>query len=318
MIRSDPVDSVDRPGRSDQSAPPDQSAPDRSADLVGSAERAARGAARAAGVSLRLLDQIEQMTAAADLLASLWGQSGSEPMTPELLRALAMTGNYVGGAFQADQLVGVAVAFHSMLDYRELHSHIAGVKTGLISRSIGFALKQHQRAWALARDIRVIEWTFDPLVARNAAFNIGKLGAEVERYLPDFYGRMDDAINVGQPSDRLLVRWWLDHPLVVAAAAGQRRMVDPAQAQAFVAVPPDIEALRRSDPAQAGQWRQRVRATLAPALAAGERVVGFDSQRGYALVPPSRPAPAAGRSERSGLSERCDQPTRSERTAFDH
>ncbi|MDR1213902.1 MAG: GNAT family N-acetyltransferase [Propionibacteriaceae bacterium] len=258
------------------------------------ADRVAETAAQAAGVSLRLLDQVEQMAAAADLLASLWGQSGAAPLTPELLRALAMTGNYVGGAFRADELVGVAVAFHSMLDYRELHSHIAGIKTGLISRSIGFALKQHQRAWALARGIRVIEWTFDPLVARNAAFNIGKLGAEVERYLPDFYGRMDDAINVGHPSDRLLVRWRLDDPAVVAAAAGQRRVVDPAQVRAFVAVPPDIEALRRSDPAQARQWRQRVLASLAPALAEGIRVVGFDPRRGYALGGP----PPSGRSDR--------------------
>jgi predicted GNAT superfamily acetyltransferase len=268
--------------------------------LVGSADRAARAAAQAAGVDLRLLERVDQMVAAADLLGGLWGLAGSEPLAPELLRAFAMTGNYVGGAFAGEDLVGVAVAFHSMLDYAELHSHIAGVQAGLISRSIGFALKQHQRAWALERGIGVIEWTFDPLVARNAAFNIGKLGADVERYLPDFYGRMDDAINVGHPSDRLLVRWRLDAPAVVAAAVGRRRPVDWAQASAFVAVPPDIESLRRSDPARARQWRQRVLAGLAPALAEGARVVGFDPQRGYALSAVPEPSTEAGRRSRRG------------------
>ncbi len=60
-------------------------------------------------------------------------------------------------------------------------------------------MKLHQRAWAIARGIPVIEWTFDPLVARNAYFNIRKLGAMPVEYLPNFYGIMGDGIN-GEPT----------------------------------------------------------------------------------------------------------------------
>ena len=38
-------------------------------------------------------------------------------------------------------------------------------------------------------------WTFDPLVSRNARFNLTKLGAHAVEYLPDFYGAMEDGIN---------------------------------------------------------------------------------------------------------------------------
>ena len=68
-------------------------------------------------------------------------------------------------------------------------------------------MKLHQQQWALDRGIEWIVWTFDPLVQRNAWFNIAILGAEVHEYLPYFYGTMTDAINAGDDSDRLLMAW---------------------------------------------------------------------------------------------------------------
>ena len=90
---------------------------------------------------------------------------------------------------------------------------------GLTGRHVGFALKLHQRAWALLRGVSEIAWTFDPLVSRNAYFNLVKLGAQPAEYLPNFYGTMLDTINGDDDSDRLLVRWRLRSPHVVAAAA---------------------------------------------------------------------------------------------------
>ncbi len=46
-----------------------------------------------------------------------------------------------------------------------------------------------------------------------------------------------------------------------------------------VAVPADIESLRRDDPAEARAWRTRVRAELGSALAGGGRIIGFDRDR---------------------------------------
>ena len=77
-------------------------------------------------------------------------------------------------------------------------------------KHVGLALKQHQRRWALGRGIMTIEWTFDPLVRRNAYFNLVKLGARVVGYEPAFYGAMHDAFNDGDDTDRAVVRWNLE------------------------------------------------------------------------------------------------------------
>ena len=71
-------------------------------------------------------------------------------------------------------------------------------------------MKLAQRASCLDRGIGLVRWTFDPLVARNAHLNIGKLGATCDRFHRDYYGEMTDAVNVGDRSDRLVVRWLLD------------------------------------------------------------------------------------------------------------
>ena len=76
-------------------------------------------------------------------------------------------------------------------------------------RAVGTAIKLHQRDWALAHGGTAITWTYDPLVARNAHFNLNRLGARPERYLLDVYGELRDDLNRGDPSDRLLVRWSL-------------------------------------------------------------------------------------------------------------
>ena len=72
------------------------------------------------------------------------------------------------GAFAGTRMVGASAGFFSAPPDPALHSHITGVAPGGQHRGIGFALKLHQRAWALARAVPVIVWTFDPLVARNA------------------------------------------------------------------------------------------------------------------------------------------------------
>jgi predicted GNAT superfamily acetyltransferase len=103
-----------------------------------------------------------------------------------------------------------------------LHSDI----TGVAARGIGagFAIKRRQRAWALARGITTITWTFDQLVRRNAYFNLARLAARATEYMPDFYGEMPDELNAGDPSDRLLLSWDLATPEVAATAAGQPRV----------------------------------------------------------------------------------------------
>src|SRR5215216_6823231 len=190
---------------------------------------AAVAAAAAADVVIHELRSPRELAAAQRLFEEIWrpAEGNPPPMTAELLRALAHAGNYVAGAFSGTRLVGASAGFFTAPPDPELHSHITGVAPGGQHHGIGFALKVHQRAWALARGVRVVAWTFDPLVARNAWFNLARLGALPTAYLEDFYGPMTDAINAGMASDRLLLTWELDAPAVAAACAGQPRQPAP-------------------------------------------------------------------------------------------
>jgi predicted GNAT superfamily acetyltransferase len=254
-------------------------------DPVRSAGSAASAAATAAGVTLRELRKIDEHKDAVALLAGIWGRPENPPIAPEMLRAFSKSGGYIAGAFDADVLVGVTVGFHAAPDLRALHSHIAGISPAVAGRSIGYAMKLHQRAWAIARGIPVIEWTFDPLVARNAYFNIRKLAAMPVEYLTNFYGIMGDGINGEDETDRLLIRWkLLDEEVAGAAVVGRAHPVDPhARGCIRVAVPADIESLRREHPRRAREWRTRVRSELGSALNDGGRIIGFDRTEGYII-----------------------------------
>lgn len=229
------------------------------------------------GIDIRPLDTVDDVFAASAVLAEVWGGDRSG-MPPNLLRALAHSGNYAVGLWQGERMVGASVAFFAAPAARSMHSHITGVLPGLQSHGLGRLLKQHQREWALARDVGHITWTFDPLIARNAHFNLRVLGTRATEYLVDHYGPMDDGVNRGDESDRIMVSWALAAPPVPTP--------EPDRVVAAVAVPRDIAAVRRDSPADAATWRLRVREGLVGHLADGLVVGGFDDDRGYLLVRP--------------------------------
>jgi predicted GNAT superfamily acetyltransferase len=212
------------------------------------------------------------------LMQDVWGMS-APLVTLELLTAIAHSGGYVAAAFDGDRMVGASVGF--LADHhgeRALHSHVTGVVDSMRHAGIGRAIKLHQREWAAERGLAWITWTFDPLVRRNAWFNISILGADVDAYLPSFYGRMTDAINAGDESDRLLMAWDVSAPIPARPRDG--RDVDDAL---LVPTPPDIVELRRSDPSAVSAWRRATREALATALGVGRRVVGFTRDGSYVI-----------------------------------
>ncbi|MFD9939917.1 GNAT family N-acetyltransferase [Nonomuraea sp. NPDC059023] len=231
------------------------------------------------------------------LFDDIWQpEPGNPPVTVELMKVFSHTGGYVAGAYRDGELVGGSVGI--LAAGGTLHSHVTGALPG---QGIGLPLKRHQRDWALARGITKISWTFDPLVRRNARFNLVKLGARPEEYLEDFYGVMVDAINEGDRSDRLLAVWRLDeaaapYPIENATAGVAERdgmpVVGPVEGPVvLVATPRDIETLRRENPEAGKAWRMALREVLGGLMGEGARVVDFTDRGEYVLKLSEREQP---------------------------
>lgn len=292
--------------------PPDarRDAPPRPSDPSGSlaehrdeATATAIAAAERADVTLAEVDDPAAGRELARLFDRVWGRppDAGHLLGHEVITAIARAGGQVTTATRDGVVVAGTVAFlgRDADGTVHLHSHISGVLDEHAGGGIGAALKWHQRAWSLARSIGEVRWTFDPLIARNVGFNLVHLGAQVDGYRRDAYGQVDDARSGGVPTDRVLVRWDLTAPRVVAAAGGRQASPDVAalrRAGAATAldrdddggprvtatdaprrllrVPADVEALRRDDPERARAWTTAVRTTLADPLDAGARVTG--------------------------------------------
>jgi predicted GNAT superfamily acetyltransferase len=240
------------------------------------------------GVEIRTLALASDMEDVVDVFQQVWG-SVTEIVRLEMLMAIAHSGGYVaaaydnsGGPHSSKRIVGASVALLARHDGQPaLHSHVTGILPGVRSSGLGRAMKLHQQRWAEERGIEWIVWTFDPLVRRNAWFNIAVLGAEAHEYLPHFYGTMTDAINAGDDSDRLLVAWNVaTHP--TAVRDGSNLDIDDVER---IATPEDIVALRRTDPGAVRRWRASTRAGLGAALEAGRPVVGFTRDGDYLIGP---------------------------------
>jgi predicted GNAT superfamily acetyltransferase len=270
-------------------------------------------------VVVELAHSEREARVAVDTLAEVWlGPGGQKPLPAELVWVFAHSGNYVAVARADGGAVGAAIGFRGVdAEGPYLHSHIAGVLPGWQGANIGYSLKQHQRSWALRAGLTRITWTFDPLVTRNAYFNVVKLGAEITGYHVDFYGRMDDGVNTGDETDRCVVTWRLASARAGAAASvapapvdigelrrrGAREVLRPDAAGAprpitdesgsagaevrLLRLPVDAVALRRSDPARALEWRLALRDVLVPAFADGYAVVGVTRDSWYVLARPT-------------------------------
>jgi len=276
-------------------------------DAVVAARADATAAAASTGMRIELIDRIDDHARVRALIEEVWSTGATNPpVTADMLAAMRTAGGYVAGAFDAQGLAAACLGFFAPPGERRLHSHIAGALPRTRGTGIGFALKLHQRAWALEHGAETITWTFDPLIRRNAHFNIGKLGAVAGEYLPDLYGSMDDAINRDDITDRLMARWRLLSPGACAASAGRPRLCtvsdvpdaavalradaegrpvlgDADAATVLVAVPADIEAMRAEDPARSAAWRLAIRRTLGALLADGAVVRGFDRAGWYII-----------------------------------
>ena len=149
---------------------------------------------------LRMLYDHRDLEAVCELFADVWHLDPSNaPINAEVLRALVHNDSYLCGAFLGGVMVGGSVGFWGRdRDGWLLHSHITGVRHNAVGGGVGFAMKLHQRDWVLAHDVSRITWTFDPLIRRNAYFNLARLGAVAQEYHEAFYGEIRDPVQSGR------------------------------------------------------------------------------------------------------------------------
>lgn len=276
-----------------------------SAALAADPQAAVEAAAARAGVDVRELVDLQEIQQASQLFDAVWPDPTQTIMPVNLVRALSAAGSYVAGAYLGQELAGAIVGFVGLHDEAVVvHSHILGVLPQARGRSVGHALKLHQRAWCLERDVDIVMWTFDPLVRRNAYFNLCKLGAVGGRYEPNFYGAMNDGINSGDETDRMVAMWRLRSDRVVDALSGSAPPAADGEAAVLLdidtdggpkvldgkgdvlrcRIPEDILALRAGPAALSKRWRTALRDTLGNAIRDGFEATGMDRQGWYTLT----------------------------------
>lgn len=273
-----------------------------------------------APISIRPLTSPADMAQAEALQRIVWPGSETDIVPGHLMLALAHGGGVVLGAFDDERLVGYVMGFlgtdnassERVASARLKHcSHQMGVHPDYRDRGLGLRLKAAQREAVVRQGVRLITWTYDPLLSRNAALNIRRLGGLCRTYIREAYGEMRDGLNVGLPSDRFEVEWWITTARVVSRLEGRRPALDlahflsagaqqlnpttlgadglPRPAEhveptraglALVEIPFDYPEIRRRDLGLAREWRLHARRIFEQAFSDGYLVTDFVSLRG--------------------------------------
>jgi len=189
--------------------------------------------------------------------------------------ALKIEGQVIGAFDNTGKLIGFCLAvpaLHGKDAY--LHSHMLAVLPEYRKHGIGQRLKLEQRRDALARGIRLIEWTFDPFELKNARFNLEKLGAIARRYVPDQYGPSSSPLHLSLPTDRLVAEWWLDSPRVVALANGESFPRNEISQR--ISLPLDLAETGSAHGQPLAQFQLTIRQQFQETFSNGLVVIGFE------------------------------------------
>jgi predicted GNAT superfamily acetyltransferase len=215
--------------------------------------------------TLRILENPDEMTAVEDLQRLVWPGSETDIIPLHLLVTIAHNGGVVIGAFAPTQtgegeaetipesysrLIGFVFGFPGLYftpdGPRPKHcSHELGVHPDFRQQGVGFALKRAQWQMVRHQGLDLITWTYDPLLSQNAFLNIARLGAVCNTYQREVYGEMRDGLNVGLPSDRFQVDWWINSQRVQMRLSRRARL--PLDLANFLAAGAEI-----INPTQAG------------------------------------------------------------------
>jgi len=259
-------------------------------------------------VTLRPFSSSEDYRACVELQRVTWGRDFSDVVPLSILKINQKVGGVAAGAFAADgRLLGFVWGMTGLRDGKPFHwSHMLAVTPAARDLKLGERLKWFQRELLLPLGVEEVEWTYDPLEARNAHLNLNKLGAEVKEYVEDMYaGEMGSELARGIGSDRFIVRWRIASPRAEAARSGHLAGTDltafasapilgvetaeaalglPTSPHVRIEIPADIQAVKNENPGLAAAWRQSTR-----------RAFLHYFERGYRVTAYLRDAPTGGR-----------------------
>lgn len=212
-------------------------------------------------ITIRECKTIEEFDGCVYLQREAFGLPDLELSPRRHLIVSRAAGGWTLGAFAAERMVGFVHHLAAVDANNQIYgySHVMGVAKDYQNKGVGARLKWAQRERALGEGRKLIKWTWDPMLARNAHFNLNRLGVFVDTYVDNYYGtdyNSDQVLAV--PSDRLFATWHLDSARVRALASGSAVAID-AEPAATVAIPAEWGALLKQDPQRAIDEQARVR-----------------------------------------------------------
>lgn len=228
--------------------------------------------------TIRQCESIEEFADCVVLQRVVWGYRDNEIYPLRMFVNISRIGGHVLGAFTPKgTMVGFVVSTPAWRkDQRFFHSLLLGVLPEHENQGVGRMLKLAQRKAALRAGIDYVEWTFDPLRAKNAYFNVVRLGALAQRYCVDYYGPVRSRLQRRMPSDRLIAEWWLKSARVKRALAGKNPRTVRNIAAAKVAIPLNLDSLFVRRSARARELQSYVRARLQDCFSRKLAVTGFE------------------------------------------
>ncbi len=255
-----------------------------------------------ASAVLRSFDRAGDYDACVELQRRTWGSDFSDVTPASILKISQKVGGLSAGAFAPDgRLLAFLYGLTGVRNGRPIHwSHMMAVAPEARDLGLGTRLKLFQREFLLPLGVEEVEWTFDPLEARNAHLNFNHLGAEAGEYVEDMYAdETGSDLWAGIGTDRLILVWRIASRRVEDALAGRRKGAAapfreapvgnriPAEPDPLLAaprlrleVPESIQDVKAGDPEAAAAWRASTRWAFETCLGRGYRVEAFYREAG--------------------------------------
>jgi chorismate synthase len=238
-------------------------------------------------ITIRECTTIEEFDGCVSLQREAFGLPDLEISPRRHLIVSRQAGGWTLAAYAGERMVGFVHHLAAVRGKDEIfgYSHMMAVAKDYQNKGVGARLKWAQLARALAEGRRFIKWTWDPMMARNAHFNLNRLGATVDTYAHNFYGidydlRRSLEEQPGLPSDRLFATWDLNSDRVRKLSTGTPAPV-AAMPVATVAIPSQWPALVKQDPQRARAEQARVREEFQKSFAEKLICTGFERGEEY-------------------------------------